>query len=70
MTKIAYLAKGRLHVKDGDGPARTIDSQFGLAVRDRAVRTTNQHAWKTEGRGARFMGGGAVWGAPTSDPGS
>lgn len=65
---IAYLAKGRLHVKDGDGAPRVLESQFGLAVRDRAVRSNQLHSWKTEGRGARFMSGGAMWGAPARDP--
>jgi len=67
--KIAYLAKGRLHIKDGEGAPRVVESQFGLSVRVRAVRTSQQHSWKTEGRGARFMmGGAAMWGAPARDP--
>lgn len=66
--RIAYLAKGRLHVKDGDGAPRVVESTFGLAVRDRAVRATNVHSWKSQGRGAQFMSGGAIWGMPQRDP--
>ncbi len=66
--KIAYLAKGRLHVKDSEAAPRIVESKFGLAVRDRAVRAQNVHSWKTEGRGAQFMMGGAFWGAPRRDP--
>ncbi|HEY3450803.1 MAG TPA: hypothetical protein VGK67_30885 [Myxococcales bacterium] len=66
--KIAYLAKGRLHVKDSDAAPRVVESKFGLAVRDRAVRSQNVHSWKTEGRGAQFMMGGAFWGGPRRDP--
>src|SRR5262245_3528524 len=65
---VAYLAKGRLFVKDGAGPSRSFDSRFGEAVRDRAVRSAQRNAWKTAGRGAQFMGGAAVWGASARDP--
>lgn len=67
---IAYLAKGRLHIKEGEKAPRVVESRFGLAVRDRAVRVANLHSWKSEGRGARFMSGGALWGAPRRDPGA
>jgi hypothetical protein len=64
---VAFLSGGRLHVKDGDEPPRAYDSRFGQAVRDRAVRSAQKNAWKTQGTGARFMGG-AVWGAASRDP--
>ncbi len=67
-TKLAYLAKGRLHVVDGEGPARVLESKFGLAVRDRAVRASGRNDWKSSGRGAQFMSGGALWGMPRRDP--
>jgi hypothetical protein len=64
---VAFLSGGRLHVKDGDEPPRAFDSRFGQSVRDRAVRSVQKNAWKTQGTGARFMGG-AVWGAGPRDP--
>jgi hypothetical protein len=64
---VAFLSGGRLHVKDGDEPPRAFDSRFGQSVRDRAVRSAQKNAWKTQGTGARFMGG-AVWGAAQRDP--
>jgi hypothetical protein len=65
---VAYLAEGRLFVKDGAAPARAFDSRFGQTVRDRAVRSAQKNAWKTSGTGARFMSGGATWGEGPRDP--
>jgi hypothetical protein len=65
----AYLAGGRLYVKDNDEEPRAFDSKFGQQVRDRAVRSAQKNAWKTQGTGAQFMSGGALWGAPARDPG-
>ncbi len=59
---LAYLAQGKLHLKLGDEPVRTIESKFAQTVRDRALRQQQQHGWKNEGRGARFMSRGLVWG--------
>jgi hypothetical protein len=64
---VAFLSGGRVHVKDGDEPPRAFDSRFGMAVRDRAVRSAQKNAWKTAGTGARFMGG-AAWGPASRDP--
>lgn len=60
----AYLGQGKLHVCEGSGgrPPRTIDSAFGKSLRDRAVQIEQRHAWKTQGRGAQFMGGGMMFG--------
>ena len=59
---LAYLAQGKLHLKLGDEPVRTVESKFAQTVRDRALRLQQQHGWKNEGRGARFMSRGLVWG--------
>jgi hypothetical protein len=64
---VAFLSGGRLHVKEGDEPPRAFGSRFAEAVRDRAVRSAQKNAWKTQGAGARFMGG-AAWGPPGRDP--
>jgi hypothetical protein len=64
---IAFLAGGRLYVKDGDEAPRPFDSKFAQSVRDRAVRSAQKNAWKQEGTGAQFMRGGALWGAGSRD---
>lgn len=42
----AYLAGGKLHLKLGDSPVRTIDSQFGQDVQDRTLKSQRRNAWK------------------------
>jgi hypothetical protein len=64
----AYLAQGKLHLKMGDAPVRTVESQFGNSVRQRAQEMQQRHSWKTQGRGAQFMRGGVLWGAADADP--
>lgn len=63
----AYLSRGTLHVKNGDGEVRLVESRFGQSIRDRAVQIHDRNAWKTQGTGARFMGGGALWGGVPRD---
>jgi hypothetical protein len=67
MRRFAYLGQGRLYVKSGEEPPRAVDSPFALSVRQRAQEIEQRHNWKSEGRGARFMSGGLLWGAPTRD---
>jgi len=64
---LAFLSQGKLHWW-GDGVTESLDSEFGRSLRDRAAQISNRHAWKTQGRGARFMAG-AMWGGPPGDPG-
>lgn len=59
---IAYLARDKLHLKVGDAPVRTIESQFGKTIMDREMRSHQRHAWKQEGQG--FLSGGLLWGRP------
>jgi len=66
---LAYLAGGRLHVKQGEAPVRSFDSAFGQQVRDRHVQIEQKHRWKEEGRGARFLGN-LLWGAPARNAGA
>jgi len=65
----AYLSQGELHLKLGEGPVRPVESRFGQSLRDRAMQIQNRNSWKTQGTGARFMSGGALWGNRDSDPG-
>jgi len=64
----AYLSQGQLHLKLGDDPVRPIDSKFGESVRERAAQIHNRNSWKTQGTGAKFMSGGALWGRQPGDP--
>jgi hypothetical protein len=65
---VVYLSHGKLFLKRGEGPATAIESQFAQSIRERAFELHRRHAWKTQGRGAKFMGGGALWGTDDSDP--
>ncbi len=60
---IAFLSKRKLHVRK-DGVTQVIDSQFERTVRDRAASIERRHAWKTQGRGARFTN--SAWPAQAS----
>ncbi|HEX8925192.1 MAG TPA: hypothetical protein VF786_05340 [Terriglobales bacterium] len=60
---LAYLSLGKMFVKEGDEASRQVDSKFGASVRQRAMELQRRHSWKTQGRGAQFMRGGALWGA-------
>jgi len=57
---VAFLSKGKLHVRR-NGVTRVVDSEFERTVRERTASIERRHAWKTQGRGAMFMGG--VWAA-------
>lgn len=64
----AYLSQGELHVKLGEGSVRLVESRFGQSLRDRAMQIQGRNSWKTQGTGARFMSGGALWGRQDNDP--
>jgi hypothetical protein len=70
-TGIVYLSHGRLFFKSEESPATEIDSEFAQSIRQRAFELHRRHAWKTQGRGAKFMSGGisggALWGADLED---
>jgi hypothetical protein len=67
LAPIAYLAGGKIRLKlDGEKP-RTIESQYGNSIRDKAVKAQQRHAWKTEG-GNSFLSGSMLWGKGGSDP--
>jgi hypothetical protein len=67
VTTVAYLAGGTLHLKSGEEPARAVESRFGQTVVDRALQIDQRHSWKSQGRGAQFMGRGMLWG---NEPGA
>jgi hypothetical protein len=53
---VAFLSNRKLHVRQ-DGTTRVIESEFERSVRERAASIERRHAWKSQGRGAMFMGG-------------
>jgi hypothetical protein len=57
---VAFLSKRKLHVRR-NGVTHVVDSEFERTVRERTASIERRHAWKTQGRGAMFMGG--VWAA-------
>jgi hypothetical protein len=66
--RVAYLSKGKVHVVAEDGSTRVYESRFGQSIRERAVQISHRHAWKSQGRGARFMTGGMLLEAGNPDP--
>ena len=46
---IAWLAQGKIRIKKGDEVARTVDSAYGNAIREKAVRAQQKHSWKSSG---------------------
>jgi hypothetical protein len=57
--RIAWLARNQLIVKDGDQPAKHLESQFAEKARRTSAETSQRNAWKTQNTGALFMGMGA-----------
>jgi hypothetical protein len=53
---IAFLSNRKLHVRR-NGTTRLIESEFERTVRERTASIERRHAWKSQGRGAMFMGG-------------
>ena len=65
---IAWLAQGRVRVKRPGEPPRSIESQFGQSIRERAVRSQQRHSWKNSGAGEKFLSGAMLWGRIMQDP--
>src|SRR5260370_31142511 len=65
---IAWLAQGKVRVKEPDMPPRTVESQFGQSIRERAVRSQQRHAWKSQGAADKFLAGAMLWGRSPKDP--
>lgn len=65
---IAWLAQGKVRVKKPGEPPRTLESQFGQSIRERAVRAQQRHSWKAGGGGDKFLSGAMLWGRAQQDP--
>lgn len=64
---VAYIAQGRINLLEPGRPARLIESKFGQSLLDRATQIQQRNAWKTQGTGAKFMSGRALWGGSPDD---
>jgi hypothetical protein len=62
---IAWLAQGKVRVKEGGAPPRTLDSPYANDLHARSVRAQQRHAWKSQGTG--FLAGGTLWGRPPGE---
>ena len=62
---VAFLSNRKLHVSK-NGVTKVVDSAFEHTVRERAASIKRRHEWKTQGRGALFMGD--VWAAQAGAP--
>jgi hypothetical protein len=65
---IAWLAQGKVRIKQPGEPPRTVESRFGQSIRDRVVRSQQRHAWKMGGDGEKFLSNVMLWGRAPKDP--
>jgi hypothetical protein len=65
---IAWLAQGKVRLKQPGVPPRTVESRFGQSIRDRVLRSQQRHAWKTGGEGEKFLSSVMLWGRAPKDP--
>ena len=60
----AFIADGRLYLRDGDGGVREIESRFAREKAEKAERRSERNAWRTGAEPANpFFGGNVVWGS-------
>lgn len=57
---IAYLAQGKIRLKSGDAPPRSVESVYGNSIREKAIRAQQKHSWKGQGDSSPFAA--AAWG--------
>jgi len=57
---IAYLAQGKVRIKEDDQLPRTYESPYAKGVFDRSIKSQQRHAWKGDGDG--FISGPMLWG--------
>ena len=65
---VAWLASGKLRLKSGDAPPRTVESRFANEIRERAVKAHQRHAWKGGDAASNFLSGPRLWGRANFDP--
>jgi hypothetical protein len=57
---IAYLAQGKIRLKSGSTPPRSVESVYGNSIREKAIRAQQKHSWKGQGDSSPFAA--AAWG--------
>lgn len=60
MRPLAYLAQGKVRLKIGNAPPRTVESPYANQIREREVRAQQRNSWKAQGSG--FLAGAMLWG--------
>src|ERR1051326_8642017 len=65
---IAWLAQGKVRIKQPGELPRTVESRFGQSIRERVVRSQQRHAWKMGGDGEKFLSSMMLWGRAPKDP--
>ncbi len=58
---IAYLAQGKVRLKIGESPPRTVESPYANQIREREVRAQQRNSWKAQGGGG-LLSGPMLWG--------
>ena len=58
---VAYLAQGKVRLKVGSKPPRTIESPYGNSILEKQVRAQQRNSWKSQGGG--FLSGAVLWGS-------
>src|SRR5487761_2264818 len=56
---LAYLSQRKLHLRN-NGVTQTLESEFERTVRERTASIERRNSWKTQGRGAMFLGGAGL----------
>ena len=64
---VLYIALGKMNLLEPGRPPRVIESKFGQSLINRAGEIRQRNAWKTQGSGAKFMSGRALWGGEAED---
>ncbi len=70
--EFVLLAEGQLWHLQGDSTGempQQIRSQFASEMKERLLRIHKRNEWKTQGSGAMYMGGAALWSSGMSGPG-
>lgn len=65
---VAYLALGKVRIKEPGKPSRLLDSPYATTIHERAVRSQQRHSWKS-GDGGGFLSGPMLWGGAGANPG-
>lgn len=59
---VAYLASGKLYLKQDGRAAELIESAYGQELIEDAIRRREKNEWKTRSQTGQLMAGGTPWG--------